>query len=357
VLFVDQSGTLLTVPFDAGRRRVTGSAEPVAENVATSLGAFARYSSSRGGAIVYFTGLATERRQLVLVDRAGRTEPVDVPAAAYRTPRFSPDGRRLAVGIESASRVIWGDIWDYSFASRRLTRLTFDESNSAPEWSPDGRFLTFVRSTTTTAVYRVAADGSTDPAPLFERRGNRIFEARLLPDGRHLVFREDVNVRDVLVAPVDSPAAARPLAATAFNERAPAMSPDGRWVAFVSNLSGPSEVYVRRLEDGSPRWKVSTSGGVAPRWGPGGRELFYRDADSVYVVAVRLGAEPQFGDPRALFGGQFVNSGNDIAWDVSPDGQRFAMVRPLGVSETTTLHLILHHFDHLASRRAANPRP
>jgi Tol biopolymer transport system component len=195
-------------------------------------------------------------------------------------------------------------------------------------------------------LYRVTADGSTDPAPFFSRRPVSVYESRLTPDGRRLVFREDGNVRDILVAPVDSPAAARPLAATAFNERSLALSPDGRWLAFASNLSGSAEVYVRRLEDGSPRWKASLGGGVAPRWGLGGRELFYRNGDTLYVVSAQLGAEARFGEPRALFdAAAYLNSGNEALYDVSPDGRRFVMIRQMGAERVTVMHVVLHRFD------------
>jgi serine/threonine-protein kinase len=353
LLYADAAGTLLAVPFDARRARVTGQAEPIAENVNVSLSVFARYSVSRTGTIVYFTGGASERRELVLVGRDGRAQPLPVPTGAYRFPRFSPDGRRIAVGVETAGRTSWGDIWDFDFTSRRLTRLTFDSTNQFPEWTPDGRHIVYAHlDGSNVTLYRVAADGSTDPAPFFSRNPSRVFESRLTPDGRRLVFREDVGVRDILVAPVDSPAAARPLAATSgFNERSIALSPDGRWLAYTSNLSGANEVYVRRLEEGSPRWKASSGGGVAPRWGPAARELFYRNADSVYVVPVQLLAEARMGEPRALFGGPFAGSGNEAFYDISPDGRQFVMVRALGGGQVPALHLILHRFDQPERRR------
>jgi len=355
LVYVDGAGTLLAVPFDPRRGRVTGQAVPIAENVNILQGRFARFSASRSGTIAYFTGAAGEMRELVLVGRDGRAQALPVPAGAYRYPRFSPNGRRIAVGIEAQGRAVVGDIWDYDFTSRRLTRLTFDTVSFQPEWTPDGRQLIYARASQgTVELYRVAADGSTDPAPWFSRGGaNRIFESQLTPDGRRLVFREDVGVRDILVAPVDSPAAARPLAATSFNERGIALSPDSRWLAFTSNLSGANEIYVRRLEEGSPRWKASTGGGTEPRWGPLGRELFYRSADTVYVVAAQLGVEARLGEPRALFGGPFASSNNEPLYDVAPDGRQFVMVRPRSGGQAALLHVILHHFDQRERRAAA----
>ena len=348
LLYADQSGTLLAVPFDARRARVTGPAEPVVENVTIGAVVFARYGvAADNGTLVYYSGTAQEGRQLVLVDRAGRAEVLPAAPTTFRFPRFSPDGRRIAVGVQSPLSASWGDIWDYELASQRLTRLTFDTSAQFPEWSPDGRGIIYARRTAgSVELYRVAADGSTDPAPFFSRRPSGVFESQLMPDGRNLVFREDANIRDILIAPVDSPAAARPLAATAFNERSIALSPDGRWLAFVSDLSGRAEVYVRRIEDGSPRWKASLNGGVAPRWGPLGRELFFRNFDTLYVVSAQLGAEARLGEPRPLFAvNGYATSGNEVMFDLSPDGRRFVMVRFMGSEQVNTLHVVMHRFD------------
>ena len=349
LVFADVSGTLLAAPFDARRAQVTGAAEPLAENVNVTGASFARFSASRSGTIVYFTGGGAERRELVLVGRDGRSQPLAAQPAGYRFPRFSPDGHRLAVGVDGVGRGVLGDIWTFDLGSRRLTRLTSDTSSMFPEWTPDGRAVIYTHFTgPVNGVYRMAADGSTDPTPLFSRRQRSVFEFRLTPDGRRLVFREDVGGgnRDILVAPIDSTEAARPLAATAFNERGIAVTPDGRWLAFVSNLSGANEVYMRRLEDGSPRWKVSTGGGTEPRWGPGGRELFFRNGDSVYTVSIVLGTEPRLGEPKALFGGSYMASSNEPLYDVSPDGRQFVMVRsPGGAQSSSALHLILHQFD------------
>jgi serine/threonine-protein kinase len=351
MMYTDPAGTLLSVPFDPRRAEITGPAEPIAENVNILFGVFARASASRTGAIAYLTGAAQRGRELVVVSREGRAEPLAAPPALYRFPRFSPDGRRFAVGTTLFGRATMGDLWIWDFGSRRLTRLTADSNNWQPEWTPDGTALIYPHGALSgNELRRISADGSSDPQPFFTRRPAVLVESRLLPGGL-LLFREDVldpaaGTRNILVAPVDSPAAARPLAATAFNERGIAVTLDGRWLAFTSNLSGSDEIYIRRLDEGSPRWRVSTRGGTEPRWGPGNRELFFRLGDSVYVVAIALGGEPRLGEPRALFGGQYVASPHEPLYDVSPDGQRFLMVRELGLaSPTASVHIVLHAFD------------
>jgi serine/threonine-protein kinase len=352
LVYADASGTAFAARFDPGRARVASAPVPLVENVLIA-GVLARLSVARTGTIAYYTGGVSATREIVLADREGRVQVLPVPPGAYRYPRFSPDGRRLAVGVQG-SLDLWGDISVYDFGSRRLAKLTYDTSSAHPEWTPDGRRLVYARRQAPGPVrlFRLAADGSTDPEPFFARPGS-IFESHLTPDGRTLVYRENTpgGSLDILVAPSDSPAASRPLAATGFAERSLALSPDGRWLAFTSNLTGTAEVYVRRLVEGSPRWRVSTGGGTEPRWGPGGRELFYRNTDSLYVVPVTLGVEVQLGEPRALFGGRFMTSPNEPLYDVSPDGRQFAMVRDVGGGRGVTLHVILNWFDQPRARR------
>jgi Tol biopolymer transport system component len=345
LVYADGIGAVFAAPFDPARRKVTGPAERLIERVAVNVG-FARMGVSASG-IVYFAGTSIGNRQLLEVDRAGREHPLAVRPAAYRYPRYSPDGRRIAVGVVG-SGFVFGDIWVYDVASQRLSRVTLDTLSGQPEWSPDGKSLMYSHfDGGIWDLYRTAADGSTDAQRFFSRRPSSVWEPRVLPNG-HLLFREDAarTSRSILEAPVDSPAAARPLAATEFNERALALSPDSKWIAFVSNLSGSAAVYIRRLDQGSARWRVSPGNGTEPRWGPGGREIFYRLGDTVLAVAVALGTEPTFGQPKALFVRPYAASANEALYDVSRDGQRFLMVRELGGESGLSLHIVINPFTH-----------
>ncbi len=304
----------------------------------------------RTGALAYLSGSIVSN-DLVLVDRSGRQEALPAPADRYFTPRFSPDGSRIAVTILNMVTAIFGsgDLWVYDLRSKNRTRVTFDSVSSSANWAPGGRYLAYSSlhgGRKTDAVYRIAVDGSGTPESLLVRPAP-VNEAMFTPDGRRLVFREGVSgrARDIWVVPVDSSAGARPLLRTPFNERMIALSPDGHWLAYVSNEAGTDEVYVRTLEEGSPRWRVSTGGGTEPRWGPGARELFFRHADSVYVTRVEPGTEFRNGRARALFGGRFQTNPNLTTWDVSPDGSRFVFVRTSTGEEAQAVHLLLHWFE------------
>lgn len=199
-------------------------------------------------------------------------------------------------------------------------------------------------------VFRITVDGSGVPESLLARP-KRVLESAITPDGRTIVFREGVNGEDrnIWAAPVDSTASARPLVATQFDERDFALSPDGRWLAYVSNDAGVDQVYIRRLMEGSPRWSVSTGRSREPRWGPGGRELFYRSEDSLFAVPLTLAAEPVIGPARAIPLGRgfdfdrFEISGAE--WDVAPDGTHFLFTRNQDVNEDRPIDIVLHWFD------------
>ena len=348
IVFFEQ-GQVRAIQFDAWSLRTSGEAVTIVEQVASSpFSGFANpaFAVSRSGTVLYATG-AVPGTELVVTDRSGQGAVLPIPPGNVVSPRFSPDGRRLAF---SEARFD-GELSVFDFVSKRVLRLTTDSASSRPEWTPDGRALVHVhmKADRSRALYRILADGSAEAQPFFARAAVAPLgpvESRLTPDGRAIIFREDAfqpGVRDILIAPVDSPTAARPLAATAANERGLALSADGKWLAFVSDRSGTDEVYLRRIADGSAQWKVSTNGGVEPRWGAAGRELLYRGRDSVFSVAVTLGAEPTFALPKGLLLDGFLRIGHEPYWDVSSDGKRFVFVRSVQKGGVT-LHLLMNWF-------------
>lgn len=356
LVFAQSDGTLFAAPFDARRARFTGPPQPIAENVRIGPAQVAKLGIARTGSLAYLSGSSLSR-ELVIVDRQGRVQLLPAPPGRYRQPRFSPDGRRIAMGIDHAS-FLSGDIWVYDLAARNLARLTFDSVSILPEWMPDGRRVAYVKwlgaSSDRMGLFRIAADGSGVPETLLVRQ-NSTWEAQFTADGRRMAFREThpQTSRDIWVAPTDSPQAATPLLRTPFNERSIALSPDGRWLAYVSNETGTDEVYVRRPQEGSPRWRVSTGGALGPRFSRSGRELFFWGGDSLYAVTLEGGDEPRLGPARALLGGRYESSSTQVPYDVAPDGNRFVLVRSQLGQGTEELHVILHWFDQL--RRARKP--
>jgi Tol biopolymer transport system component len=321
LVFGRGDGTMYAVPFDARKVEVSGSPELLSDKIMIVGPTISRFAVSRTGTIAHLWGTPTARK-LVIVDRAGAVVRTLPDERLYRFPRFSPNGRYLSFHIETRGGIS-GDIFRYALADGGLMRLTTDSLSGQPEWDPDGKSLIYL---TRGALRRVASDGSTPSSPLLQR-SNLIYESHITPDRRTIVYREDANAsnRDVYMAPLDSPDVVRPVLTTPFDEKGFALSPDGKWLAYVSNETGSDEVYVRHLSVTSARWPVSRGGGREARWA--GNEIFYRVGDSTMVATIALGAEPSIGSPRLLFVGSYASTAFEPLYDVSPDGQRFAFVQ------------------------------
>jgi Tol biopolymer transport system component len=346
--FTQQDGTLFSAPYDARGFRLAGPPVPIAEGVRFGPAFPAKMGVARTGTLVYQGGRSTSR-ELVIAERNGPVTALSLPGRNYQGPRFSPDGQRIAFLIFDLQDRLSSDLWTYDLRGGSLSRLTFDSVSSAPEWMPDGRRLVYVARG---RIFTIATDGSGVPESLLAFPDGGIGEVQVTRNQRNLVFREGSVAarRNIWMASLDSARTQRPLLRTPFDEKNLALSPDGQWLAYVSDEAGTEEIYVRRLEEGSGRWRVSKSGGQEPRWGPGGRELFYRSADSILSVGMEAGAEPRFTDSRLVLTGEFNSDRNRPVWDVSPDGRRFVFTRSQGESTGRSLNIVLHWFDQLRAR-------
>jgi len=255
------------------------------------------------------------------------------PPHLYRASRLSPDGGRVAVEITGTEN----DIWVYDTARNTLTRLTFEGNNQQAQWTPDGKRVTFRsdRAGPFNLFWKLAdGTGAVERLTTSEFRQN---PGSWSPDGQFLAFHQQPSVgssatnRDIWILPLEGERKPQAILQTQFNELAPVFSPDGRWLAYVSDESGRSEIYVRpfpKVEEG--KWQISTDGGVEPRWAPNGRELFYRTASDGQMMVVDITTGPTFGagTPRLLFEGSYQSGAIGAAfYDVTPDGQRFVMVQ------------------------------
>ena len=346
-----QAGNLVAAPFDPRRLVVTGTGVPVVEGVPQSYGFASQYSVSATGTLVYIPegGQHSNESKLVWVSRSGSEQPLAAPAHSYLTPTLSPDGRRVAV-------VIQGQVWLYDLLRGPLTRLTFEGSlNQSPVWTPDGKRIAFSSNKEgPLSIYWELADGS---GGLVERltpgetgRGPRSFS----PDGQLLAFTETNTTTglDIWVLRMGD-RKAQPFLRTRFQEWGPQFSADGRWLAYVSDESDRDEVYVQPYPGPGGKWQISTEGGTEPVWNPNGRELFYRSGDK--MMAVEITTQPGFtvGKPRILFEGRYELAPVAAAnYAVSPDGQRFLMIKPPEQSSSsfTQIVVVQNWFEELKRR-------
>jgi serine/threonine-protein kinase len=351
LVFLQTDGTLFAAPFDRKGPRI-GTLVPIAEQVRAGPAFPAKLGLSRNGVLAYLGGQA-QSRELVLVTPDGRETIFPGPDRFFLRQRFSPDGRRLAVQIVELSARISSDIWIAELATGNLTRVTFDSTSSDPAWTPDGRHLVYKGLGGT--LFRIATDGSGVAESLLARPNTSTQEIAVSSDGKLLVFRDSDGRtrRDVWVATLDTPRTLRPLLKTPFEERGIALSPDGRWLAYTSNESGTNEIFVRRLEEGSGRWKASRGEAREPRWGPDGRELFYRVGDSLMSATATLSAEPSFAAPRPVLVGRFSSDQHNPTWDISPDGKQFVFTRNKGETDSPRMTVLLNWLDRLRTQAAA----
>jgi serine/threonine-protein kinase len=328
------ANSLQVVSFDLDRLDAGGTPVPLVSDVLTTPLGAADFDVSREGTLVYIRGGgASAARTLVWVDRLGREEPLKVPARAYTYPRISPDGRSVAIDVRDQDNDVW--IWD--FGRETLTRFTSDPGmDRIPVWSPDGKTLMFSSEREGVAnLFRQAASGTGQIEQLTSSDAELITSS-ISPDGSRLVYWVN-STQDLMVVPLNGDHHPQPLVQTRFVERNGEVSPDGRWLAYESDESGQLEVYVRPFPDASAeRRQVSNSGGTRPSWTPTSRELFYLAPDGA-LMSVPVGTGPTWSarNPTRLFNGPYfsgsaANTGR--TYDVSRDGLRFLMIKPIGPS-------------------------
>jgi dipeptidyl aminopeptidase/acylaminoacyl peptidase len=347
--FLQQDGTLFAVPFDADARKLTGPPVPITDQIRYGPAFPAKMGVARSGTLAFIQG-RNSLRQLVVANAGGGLTVLPGPSRFYDNPRFSPEGHRVAVQVSDFAGITTNDLWIYDLKSEQMSRITFDSASGAAAWSPEGRHLVYAGGGRT--VLRIPTDGSGVPETLLVRQSTAV-ELELARDGKTFAFRQTTTgtLRDVYVGSLDSAKAERPLLRTPFNERSIALSPDGKWLAYVSNEGGTDELYVRRLQEGSGRWRVPRTAAGEPRWGPGGRELFFRVADTVMAMAMTPGPEPTFSAPRSVLVGRFISDNAKVVWDVAPDGRRFVFVRSQVEADTPAITVLLHWFDRLRGER------
>jgi serine/threonine-protein kinase len=356
-------GGLLAVPFDPVQLQMDGSPALILEDVYTIPGVrgfgLAAYAVSDTGLLVYAPGgAAAGENMLVWVDRDGRTKPLTGESGSYEWPRLSPDGKKVAVADRSEDGKI--DIWVLDIEREARSRLTLDGTNITPCWTPDGEQIAFGslrRSSGVVELFWKSADGSGQARRLLGGKHPR-FPRSWSPDGTVLAITEwnPESQRDVWVLALDDPPAAEPVLVTQFNEYSPIFSPDGRWLAYVSDESGREEVYVQPYPGGRGRWLISAGGGGEPVWSASGHELFYRNANAMMVVSIRT--EPVFsaGKPRLVFQGQ-LKPGiyGSLSYDVSADGRHFLMIESDREVAPNRLNVVLDWREELRNKAPVNP--
>jgi hypothetical protein len=329
LLFLRES-TLMAQRFDPSSGELSGDPFQVAENVSSNPTAGAGgMTVSETGVLAYRPGGLTGGRQLVWIDRTGKTEATSGPLGMYENPRLSPDGTRLAIFRPEGG----GDIWINDLERGSSTRFTSsDGADNVPTWSPDGKRIAFVsnRDGGVFNIYVKDAGGTSAEELLLKTPHNKTLND-WSADGRYILY-EEVNPAtkaDLWMLPLVGDSKPMRVVASPFNDAAASVSPDGRWVAYTSDDSGRRQVFVQSFPPSGGRWQVSTTAvdTAYPRWRSDGKELFFDvsgQLTSVDLAGTLPGGVFEAGVPRPLFRGlQNLPPHN---YDVTPGGQRFLVL-------------------------------
>jgi eukaryotic-like serine/threonine-protein kinase len=384
VLYLTSSGTLMAVPWDNGALAATAAPVPILDGVQAP-----GLVVSRNGTALYLLGRPafapgpTPNAALVWVDRSGEVEPVDsswqvntggaldgldMTTESGWGIALSPDGRRIALTLLTS---VGTDIWIKQLPAGPVSRLTLHPGEDrAPAWSPDGRAITFLSDRPVPpetaprprrfALWEQPVDGTGEPRLLWGK--DAVTDGFRSPDGRWIVLGASTSADgsgagDVLAVRPEVDSVAQRLLADGFDEQGAALSPDSRWVAYVSNEQGVNEVFVRPFPDvRGGKWQVSSGGGSAPVWAHSGRELFYVSGGRMHVVAIRPGPSFSAEPPRVLFTiPARVRTGSleRGTFAITPDDRRFLMLRDNSWEEmagATTVVLVENFFEELRGK-------
>jgi serine/threonine-protein kinase len=316
--------TVMAVRLDLQRRRLAGAPVTVLQDTLGG-GIAGGVALAANGTLIY-SRVGANRARPLLVNASGVKQVIpNVPAPfRYRYPRVSPDGRLMAVQNFSPQGT---DIWIYRLAGGAPRRLTTTGNAASPVWTPDGTRIVFVATGSGGAqeMWWRPADGSLPAEKLFSG-DDRLLPGSVTRDGRTLLYQTRVgNVISIWAARLDGNPASRPVVRERFDNRTPAISPDGRWLAYVSNASGRDEVYVRPFPENGAALQVSTAGGTEPLWSPDGERLFYRTERELFAARVSLTPTFEVKGGAPLFVDDFMRANPQRNYDVTRDG-RFVMV-------------------------------
>ncbi len=325
--------TLFAVPFDARKVQVTGTPVAVLHGVAgdSTTGA-AHFAWSRAGTMVYVSSRGEGAALLPMdVDRTGNVQPLPITPGVYSDVAVSPDGQQVAVSlVRGGGR----DIYVYHRQRKTFARMTFAGQNVTPVWSRDGAMLYYVaidQKESKSAIYRRPIDGSRE-AEHIVALAERTYLSGLTPDEKSAVVElitSGPSQGDIHTIALTKDAKPAPLVATRFSEFGSRLSPDGRWLAYLSTESSRPEVYVRASNGTGGRWQVSIDGGEEPKWSRDGRELYYRYGNVLMVAKVGTGPVFEHSTPVRMFSGIYnLRNESGLSYDVDPATGRFVMIRP-----------------------------
>ena len=358
-----QDATLFAVAFDLARLEPVGQPVPIVEGIMTADNmSAAQFSVSDAGTLAYLPGESTNTEPpMSWLEASGKVTPLLPAGRNWSNPRFSPDGSKLAIDILDGSI----DVWTYDIRRGSLDRLTFGAGQEAePVWTPDGRRVVFRQSPTTGVLSNLfwrRTDLTGDVERLTENTNSQ-FPGSWHPNGKVLAFHQQSSQTnpDIWILPMEGdeasgwkPGKPTVLINTEAQENDPQFSPDGRWLAFTSNVTGVTEVFVRPFPGSGGPWQISSGGGAFPVWSRARQELFYSTAlnQQIMVASYRVDGDSFVRDPPRLWSEtRFLIRARRRSYDLHPDGNRMVAAvatEPTDAVKRDELVFVFNFFDEL----------
>jgi eukaryotic-like serine/threonine-protein kinase len=341
-LFFLRSGSLYAVRFDPVTLVVTGSPVAILDGIRTETQGAGQVALSEEGTLVYVEGATAWQGTPVWVTRDGMAQRVGAPERVYGTFALSPDGRRVAFEVAAATT----DIWIYELGRGTFSRLTQDGDNRTPVWSPDGRVVAYntIRDGMRTVASR-PVDGSGPETRLWSG-SLQCAPYAWSPDAKSLAMgcESKDSSEDLYILTLGDPTL-RPFVITPFSDWGAHFSPDGKWIAYITDASGQYEVVVRPYPGPGSLWQISIGGGEEPVWSGDGREIFYRNGTKWMSVGVSTTGQFSATPPRVMFEGPYINVPN-FSYDLAPDG-RFLLLQGPPASPAMHFNVVLNWTEEL----------
>jgi eukaryotic-like serine/threonine-protein kinase len=315
------AGNLMAVEFDPAKLETTGSPAVVVQDVQAASGA-AQFDISDNGALIYVNGgKQAVENSLVVAEHDAKAQPLPVKPNLYESPRFSPDGKLLALTV----RLPDPDIWIFDMERGALRRITFAPGeDELPVWSPDGKRIAFA-SNGRQQAFMVAVDGSGQEEPLMKNDSHFHLQS-WSPDGKLIAYERlgTSGQYEIWMLPLGGDRKPYPYLVSQFHVNQPAFSKDGNWLAYTSNESGRAEVYVQRFPGPGEKIQVSTDGGNHPVWSHDGKQLVYENAGTLWATEV-LVSPFRVGKSRVLYQGDIWNDAAGPNYALAPGGHRIVV--------------------------------
>lgn len=342
---------LMAVAFDINSRRVTSAPVNLVSNVQLSIsGNTPQFFVSDNGTLVYMPASSAQSTgtRLVAVSQAGQVSPIPAEPHDYSDPRVSSDGRFVAVHLQGEQN----DVWVTDVSRGTVVRISFDAGeDETPAWSPDGKYVAWAGSRTDVlrGIFRRRSDG-TGSEELIWKLENHAHVRDWTPDGRALVIEigDPYMGGDIWRLDLEGTPGAAVYLKTQFNERSSRLSPDGHWLAYVSDESGRDEIYVQSFPQAGSKVQVSTGGGDQPVWSRDGHKIFFRSEGEIQEITFQPTSPPSVSKAQSLFTDTFDNpqANGHTAYDIFPDG-RFLMIQQTSKTDTAEIVVVVNWTEEL----------